>query len=123
MGLQELGDRRPAQLSGGQAQRVALARALATRPRMLLLDEPLAALDAGTRASVRTELRRHLRAFNGPSLLVTHDPLEARTLGTGSLSWKTARIVQLGTPTEIAQRPRTRYIGQLIGLNVYGHRI
>jgi molybdate transport system ATP-binding protein len=119
MGLAGLGDRRPAQLSGGQAQRVALARALATRPRMLLLDEPLAALDAGTRAGVRTELRRHLRAFDGPSLLVTHDPLEAMTLADQLLVLEHGRVVQLGTPAEVARRPRTRYTGQLVGLNVY----
>ncbi len=119
MGLTGLADRRPAQLSGGQAQRVALARALATRPRLLLLDEPLAALDAGTRAGVRTELRRHLVAFGGPSLLVTHDPLEAMTLADQLLVLEGGRVVQHGTPHEVARRPRTRYIGQLVGLNVY----
>lgn len=119
LGLDDLGDRRPAQLSGGQAQRVALARALATRPDLLLLDEPLAALDAGTRASVRTELRRLLLAFAGPSLLVTHDPLEAMTLADQLLVLENGRVAQRGTPGEVARRPRTRYVGQLVGLNVY----
>lgn len=119
MGLTDLAERRPAQLSGGQAQRVALARALATRPRMLLLDEPLAALDAGTRAGLRTELRRHLVAFDGPSLLVTHDPLEAMTLADQLLILEGGRVVQHGTPHEVARRPNTRYVGQLVGLNVY----
>ena len=72
--------RKPAQLSGGQAQRVALARALAADPAMLLLDEPLSALDARTRLEVRTELRRHLADFPGPVLMVTHDPLEAMVM-------------------------------------------
>jgi molybdate transport system ATP-binding protein len=119
LGLDGLGDRRPAALSGGQAQRVALARALAVEPALLLLDEPLAALDAGTRAAVRADLRRHLAAFGGPSLLVTHDPLEAMTLADRLVVLERGRVVQSGTPREVARRPRTRYVGQLVGLNVY----
>jgi len=119
LGLDGLAGHRPGRLSGGQSQRVALARALAAHPRLLLLDEPLAALDAGTRARVRTELRRHLLAFAGPSLLVTHDPLEAMTLADRLLVLEQGRIVQQGTPGEVARRPRTRYVGQLVGLNVY----
>jgi molybdate transport system ATP-binding protein len=119
MGLTGLADSRPAQLSGGQAQRVALARALATRPALLLLDEPLAALDAGTRAAVRADLRRHLVDFAGPSLVVTHDPLEAMTLADRLVVLEEGRVVQDGTPADVARHPRTRYVGQLVGLNVY----
>src|SRR6184192_1117118 len=80
LGLRSVDEARPGTLSGGQQQRVALARALATGPRMLLLDEPLAALDVSIRAEVRRDLRRHLREFPGVNLLVTHDPLEAIAL-------------------------------------------
>ena len=79
-GVGEYADERPRALSGGQAQRVALARALATDPRVLLLDEPLAALDAGTRGEVRRDLRRHLETFDGMRILVTHDPVDAYAL-------------------------------------------
>src|SRR5206468_9361764 len=82
LGVGELARRHPRKLSGGQAQRVALARALACEPHALLLDEPLAALDVQTRAEVQGELREHLRDFAGPTLLVTHDPIEALLLAT-----------------------------------------
>jgi len=112
-------DRKPRQLSGGQAQRVALARALAAEPTLLLLDEPLAALDARTKLDVRTALRRHLRDFPGPALLVTHDPLEAMVLADRLLVIENGRIVQAGTPAEVARRPTTAYIARLMGLNLY----
>jgi molybdate transport system ATP-binding protein len=119
LGLAELADRRPGQLSGGQAQRVALARALAAEPRLLLLDEPLAALDARTKLEVRAELRRHLTDFPGPTLLITHDPLEAMVMTDRLLVLENGRIVQQGTPGDVARRPATQYIARLVGLNLY----
>jgi molybdate transport system ATP-binding protein len=110
--------RRPGELSGGQAQRVALARALVTSPQLLLLDEPLAALDAGTRMSVRTDLRRHLAEFGGATVIVTHDPLDALVLADQVAVVEAGRVVQAGTPQEIARRPRSRYVAQLVGLNL-----
>jgi molybdate transport system ATP-binding protein len=119
VGLAELASRRVAGLSGGQAQRVALARALAAQPRLLLLDEPLAALDARTRAQVRTWLRRHLAAFAGPSIVVTHDPLEAMILADRLLVLEDGRVVQAGAPAAVARRPATDYVARLVGLNLY----
>jgi molybdate transport system ATP-binding protein len=110
---------RPRALSGGQAQRVALARAMITQPRLLLLDEPLAALDAGTRVSVRAELRRELAGYPGVALLVTHDPLDAMVLADRLVILEDGRAVQQGTPTEVAQHPRTEYVARLVGLNLY----
>jgi molybdate transport system ATP-binding protein len=117
--LVDLAGRRPAQLSGGQAQRVALARALAADPAMLLLDEPLSALDARSRLDVRTELRRHLVDFPGPVLMVTHDPLEAMVMTDRLLVIEDGCVVQHGTPAEVARRPATQYVARLVGLNLY----
>jgi molybdate transport system ATP-binding protein len=117
--LAQLADRRPSEVSGGQAQRVALARALAAQPRLLLLDEPTAALDARTRVEVRAELRRHLRLFDGPVVLVTHDPLEAMVMADRLVVLETGRVVQEGTPAEVARRPRTDYVARLVGINLY----
>jgi len=119
LGIHDLAERRPAGLSGGQAQRVALARALASSPRMLLLDEPLAALDARTRLEIRSELREHLAAFPGPTVIVTHDPLEALVLADRILVLEAGRVVQDGTPAEVARRPATEYVARLMGLNLY----
>ncbi|GCB51229.1 ABC transporter ATP-binding protein [Streptomyces sp. NL15-2K] len=119
MGLAEHAGAKPRRLSGGQAQRVALARALATRPRLLLLDEPLAALDARTRLEVRARLRRHLAEFEAVAVLVTHDPLDAMVLADRLVVVEHGRIVQEGTPADIARHPRTDYIAQLVGLNLY----
>ena len=122
LGLADLADRKPDQLSGGQAQRVALARALAGQPALLLLDEPLSALDAGTRLDVQAELKRHLADFTGPCLLVTHDALEALVLADSLVVLENGRIVQEGTPAQIARQPRTDYVAKLVGLNLYaGH--
>ncbi|MBK3623729.1 ABC transporter ATP-binding protein [Streptomyces sp. MBT49] len=119
MGLAEHAGVRPRRLSGGQAQRVALARALAVRPRLLLLDEPLAALDARTRLEVRARLRRHLAEFEAVAVLVTHDPLDAMVLADRLVVVEHGGVVQEGVPSEIARRPRTEYIAQLVGLNLY----
>lgn len=119
LGLADLARRRPGGLSGGQAQRVALARALASGPRALLLDEPLAALDVQTRAEVQGELREHLGAFAGPTLLVTHDPIEALLLATRIVVVERGRVVQEGTPVEITSRPVTPYVARLVGVNLY----
>lgn len=118
MGLDGYEGRRPRELSGGQAQRVALARALIVEPRLLLLDEPLAALDAGTRPSVRAGLRRHLRAYDGCALVVTHDPLEAMVLGDRVVVVEQGQVVQEGEPGELARHPRTDYVARLVGLNL-----
>ena len=118
LGIAELAGRPPRELSGGQAQRVALARALVTEPDLLLLDEPLAALDAGTRGELRTLLRRHLAGFDGATVMVTHDPIDAMVLADRVLVLEDGRIVQDGTPAEIAQRPATAYVAGLVGVNL-----
>ena len=110
---------RPRSLSGGQAQRVALARALATDPGLLLLDEPLAALDASTRVHVRSELDRHLAAYPGHTLLVTHDPLDAMVLADHLVIIEDGQVVQQGPPARVARQPRTDYVARLVGLNLY----
>ncbi len=119
VGLASYARARPRSLSGGQAQRVALVRALATSPEVLLLDEPLAALDASTTLHVRAELGQHLKRFPGRTLLVTHDPLDAMVLADRLVIVENGRVVQEGRPTEIARRPRTDYVAQLVGLNLY----
>ena len=118
LGLGDLGDRKPGALSGGQAQRVALARALCADPKLLLLDEPLAALDVGIRAEVRVELHQQLADFAGPALLVTHDPLEALALADRLVVLEGGRVVQDDTPSEVVRRPATPYVAKLAGLNL-----
>ncbi|NJP95680.1 ABC transporter ATP-binding protein [Nonomuraea sp. FMUSA5-5] len=119
VGLAERATARPRQLSGGQAQRVALARALAVRPELLLLDEPLAALDAHTRLRIRSQLRRHLADFDGATVLVTHDPLDAMVLADRLVVIEHGAVVQQGPPAEVARRPRTDYVARLVGLNLH----
>ena len=117
VGLAGFGARKPRELSGGEAQRVALARALATEPQLLLLDEPLAAVDASARLSLRHELQRHLAAFAGPRVIVTHDPVDAFVLADRIAVLEAGRIVQIGTAAEIGGQPRSRYTADLVGLN------
>ncbi len=118
LGIADLAGRRPTELSAGQAQRVALARALALRPQVLLLDEPLAALDAATRIDVRARLREDLEDFGGVTLLVTHDPVDASALADSLVVLEEGRVVQRGTPREVARQPRTPYVARLVGLNL-----
>ncbi len=116
-----LGDRvaaMPRELSGGQAQRVALIRTLATEPRLLLLDEPLSALDVTIRAEVRRELSRQLAGFRGVRILVTHDPLEAIALADRLVVLEHGKIVQSGSPAEVTARPRSRFVADLAGVNL-----
>jgi len=120
--IDDLASRKPGRLSGGQAQRVALARALVIEPDLLLLDEPLAALDAGTRASVRSLLRRHLADFHGAVVMVTHDPMDAMVLADRVVVLEDGRAVQEGTPGDVARRPESVYVAQLVGVNMLrGH--
>lgn len=118
VGIGEYAGQRATALSGGQAQRAALARALATEPRALLLDEPLAALDAATRSTVRRELRGHLDTFDGTCVMVTHDPVDAYALADRVAIIDQGRIVQAGTLAEVTARPRSRYVADLVGLNL-----
>jgi molybdate transport system ATP-binding protein len=122
VGLGEHAAAKPGALSGGQAQRVALARALAADPAVLLLDEPLSALDVDTRRSVRQQLRRHLDAFVGPVLMITHEPLEAITLADRLVIVEDGRIVQDDPPAVVVRRPRSRWAARLVGLNHYRAR-
>lgn len=119
LGIGELGARRPSGLSQGQSQRAALARALATDPEVLLLDEPLSALDPSTRAEVRAVLGRRLAEFPGVTVLVTHDPLDALTLADQLVFIDGGRIAQSGSPEEVIARPRDPYVAHVVGLNLY----
>jgi molybdate transport system ATP-binding protein len=117
-GIGELSDRKPDGLSGGEAQRVAIARALATQPALLLLDEPFSALDVGVATALRIELARHLSAYDGVTLLVTHDAMDALTLADRVVVLDGGEIAQVGTPRDVAAQPRTEHVARLVGLNV-----
>ncbi|MFJ9885727.1 ABC transporter permease [Streptomyces sp. NPDC091287] len=119
LGVGHLAHRKPGQLSGGQAQRVALARALAARPRLLLLDEPLAALDQTTRARVRHTLRGHLADFGGVCLIVTHDPVEAVSLADRVLVLEDGRVLQDEPPAEVTRHPRSPWVARMLGRNAW----
>lgn len=111
--LTNLANVRPFQLSGGQSQRVALARALVNRPELVLLDEPLASLDVVTRRHMRAEIARDLDAHGPMTILVTHDPDDARHLADSILVIEGGRIVQHGSPNDLEKRPATPYIAEL----------
>jgi molybdopterin-binding protein len=118
LGLGDLAHARPAALSGGQAQSVAMARALAVEPSLVLLDEPLSALDAGARPAVRRHLKRALDDFAGAAVLVTHDPVDAATLAHRVVVLEAGRVVQEGRLDEVTARPRSRYVADLVGVNL-----
>ena len=113
--LPELGERFPYQLSGGQQQRVALARALAVDPALILLDEPLSALDAKVRAELRIEIRDLQRRLGIPTIMVTHDQEEALVLADRIVCMNQGRIEQVGSPAELYLTPRTRFVANFMG--------
>jgi putative spermidine/putrescine transport system ATP-binding protein len=113
--LEGYGDRRPAELSGGQRQRVALARALVKRPRVLLLDEPLGALDRKLREEMQVELKALQRELGITFVFVTHDQDEALTMSDRIAVFNNGRLEQVGTPADIYDRPRTQFVADFIG--------
>jgi molybdate transport system ATP-binding protein len=123
LGVAHRASARPSQLSGGEAQRVALARAIVHEPRLLLLDEPLSALDVQARSEIRSVLRRTLDEFAGVRVLVTHDPIEAMTMADRMVLLETGRVTQEGTPEEIRTRPRSAYAADLVGVNLFAGRL
>jgi len=116
--LPHLLQRRPAEISGGEAQRVALARVLVLKPRLLLLDEPLSALDVESRPRTREFLRRALHAFDGPRIVISHDPTEARLLADQLAVLEHGRITQCGPAAEVFEQPHTPWIAAISGVNL-----
>jgi molybdate transport system ATP-binding protein len=119
VGIASCGDAKPQSLSGGQAQRAALARALATSPRLLLLDEPFAAVDASAKLQLRRELRDHLQAFAGVRLVVVHDIGDALALAERIFVLEAGRVVQTGTIADLVSKPKSRYVADLVGINCF----
>jgi len=115
--LPQIADKMPGQLSGGQQQRIALARAIAVDPRVLLLDEPLSALDAKVRAELRDEIRQVQRALGIPTLMVTHDQEEALALADKIICMNHGTVVQAGTPEDLYHRPATRFVAEFMGIS------
>ncbi|HSH42760.1 MAG TPA: ATP-binding cassette domain-containing protein [Arenicellales bacterium] len=115
IGLPDIGHKHPHQISGGQQQRVALARAIAIDPRLLLLDEPLSALDAKVRLSLRDEVRSLQRRLGIPTLMVTHDQDEAMTMADRVVCMNHGRVEQIGTPEELYTRPATPFVATFLG--------
>ncbi|HUX40197.1 MAG TPA: ABC transporter ATP-binding protein [Rectinemataceae bacterium] len=124
LGLDAILDRKPAGLSGGEKQRVALARAMAAEPELFLFDEPLSALDAHTRESLRDELKRFLRELGIPAIFVTHDQTEAQVLADRLAIIREGRIVQVGTPAGIFNAPADEFVASFVGMeNVIPGRV
>ncbi len=115
LGLLDMAHRRPHQLSGGQQQRVALARALVNEPKVLLLDEPMSALDARLRAQVQVELRRLQRKLGQTFILVTHDQAEAMVVSDRIAVMNQGMIIQFGSPKDVYEQPRTRFVAEFLG--------
>jgi multiple sugar transport system ATP-binding protein len=113
--IEGLLDRRPGELSGGERQRVAMGRAIVRKPRVFLFDEPLSNLDASLRGDLRLEIGRLVRRLGVTALYVTHDHVEAMTLGDRIAVMRAGRIVQLGTPREIYETPATSFVGAFLG--------
>jgi len=113
--LPQAADKLPGQLSGGQQQRVALARAIAVNPRVLLLDEPLSALDAQVRGELRDEIKQLQRSLGIPTLMVTHDQEEALAVADKIICMNQGVVVQAGTPKELYQQPATRFVADFMG--------
>ncbi len=118
LGLESLGAKRPAELSGGQAQRVALARALASESDLVLLDEPLSAQDVEARGAARRTLGAALAERGVPAIVVTHEPVEALTLGDRVVVLEAGRVVQAGTAEQLRRRPASPYVAALAGVNL-----
>lgn len=118
LGLTELAHRKPPQLSGGQAQRVALARALASEPELILLDEPLSALDAATRLWVRSELKKTLDGFGGIAIIISHDVTDVLSLVDEVAVLESGKIVQRATPSELLAAPASDFVAALVGQNL-----
>ena len=114
LGIADLASSRPPQLSGGQAQRVALGRALASDPELLLLDEPLAALDVEIREEVRAELGRHIREWGGPTIVVTHLFDDVVALADDVVVIERGRVTQRATVRDLVQAPATSYVSRLV---------
>ena len=123
LGVSHRASARPSELSGGEAQRVALGRALVAEPALLLLDEPLSALDVGARVQTRELIREELARFPGVRVLVTHDPVEAATLADRMVLLEEGRVTQIGTPEDIRTTPRSRYAADLVGVNFFPGRL
>ena len=121
--VEALAEAEPSTLSGGEAQRVALARALARAPRLLLLDEPMSALDVAAKGRIRGLIASTLDGFGGCRILVTHDPVEAMTLAGRLVVLEDGGVTQVGTPTEVRQAPRTPYVAELVGVNLFEGRL
>lgn len=115
MGIHHLLDRKPGQISGGQRQRVALARALVRNPHVFLMDEPLSALDAKLRATMRTEIKKLVSELKITTLYVTHDQVEAMSMADRIAVMKDGDMVQIGSPMEMYERPQTKFVAEFIG--------